>query len=78
MQKRGSNTLMWAKYSNFEVTSKSTGYELHIAGYSGNAGDHMAYHNGVKFSTYDRGAIPGCASHHKGAFWYKKCHRVNI
>uniref|UniRef100_A0A7M5V3K0 Fibrinogen C-terminal domain-containing protein n=1 Tax=Clytia hemisphaerica TaxID=252671 RepID=A0A7M5V3K0_9CNID len=82
MQKRGSSSLTWAKYSNFELTSKSTGYELHISGYSGNAGDHMTYHNGAKFSTYDRDLdnqpSVDCATRHRGAFWYKSCHWVNI
>ena len=82
MQKRRSSSLMWAKYSNFEVTSKSTGYELHISGYSGNAGDQMAYHNGAKFSTYDQDQdnhpSGSCAFNHKGGFWYNSCHWVNI
>ena len=34
-------------------TQPSTDYTLHVAGYSGMAGDSLAYHHGSKFSTYD-------------------------
>ena len=47
----------------------------------GNAGDSMAYHDGMKFSTYDRDndiEKGNCASAWTGAWWYRKCHRVNL
>ncbi|XP_035663824.1 deleted in malignant brain tumors 1 protein-like isoform X2 [Branchiostoma floridae] len=44
----------WAEYSTFRVSGESDGYRLHISGYSGTAGDSMAYHNRQKFSTVDR------------------------
>ena len=48
-------------------------YKLHIGGYRGNAGDSMAYHNGVKFSTWDRDNdnwVNNCAQSHKGGWWF--------
>lgn len=75
------DTSVWAKYSNFEVASESAGFVLHISGYSGNAGDQMSTHNGMKFSTYDRDndIWPGnCAVTYYGAWWYRNCHGVNL
>lgn len=43
-----------SKYSTFGVSSESMGYALNILGsYSGNAGDCLSYHAGMKFSTYE-------------------------
>jgi len=41
------------------------------------AGDSLSYHNGMPFSTYDRGAI-NCAKAFKGAWWYRSCHSSNL
>ncbi len=43
----------YAEYTHFMVGDEQSGYQLDISGYSGTAGDSMAYHNGMKFSTYD-------------------------
>ncbi|XP_066919885.1 microfibril-associated glycoprotein 4-like [Clytia hemisphaerica] len=80
IQKGG--TKMWAKYSNFEVASEATGFVLHISGYSGNAGDGMSGHNGMKFTTFDRDNdkwTPGnCALTFYGAWWANACHGVHL
>nr|XP_034327996.1 ryncolin-1-like isoform X2 [Crassostrea gigas] len=44
----------YAKYSRFTVGSESEKYKLSVGGYSGTAGDSLAYHNGMKFSTRDQ------------------------
>ena len=44
----------YAQYSSFSVGDASSGYKMTVSGYSGTAGDAMARHNNMKFSTYDR------------------------
>ncbi|XP_039722710.1 tenascin isoform X6 [Pteropus medius] len=71
----------YAVYDRFSVGDAKTRYKLKVEGYSGTAGDSMAYHNGRPFSTFDKdtdSAITNCALSYKGAFWYKNCHRVNL
>ncbi|XP_070315319.1 tenascin isoform X8 [Odocoileus virginianus] len=71
----------YAVYDKFSVGDSRTRYRLKVEGYSGTAGDSMAYHNGRSFSTFDKdtdSAITNCALSYKGAFWYKNCHRVNL
>uniref|UniRef100_G3W6G8 Tenascin C n=1 Tax=Sarcophilus harrisii TaxID=9305 RepID=G3W6G8_SARHA len=71
----------YAIYDRFSVGDAKSRYKLKVDGYSGTAGDSMAYHNGRSFSTYDKdtdSAITNCALSYKGAFWYKNCHRVNL
>ncbi|XP_049751082.1 tenascin isoform X5 [Elephas maximus indicus] len=71
----------YAVYDRFSVGDAGSRYKLKVEGYSGTAGDSMAYHNGRSFSTFDKdtdSAITNCALSYKGAFWYKNCHRVNL
>ncbi len=76
-------TVYYAQYSTFEVGSEQEKYKLLIGGYSGNAGDSMVPHNGMKFSTYDRDndastTNENCAAKWKGAWWFERCHQVNL
>ena len=52
------NLKRYAKYSSFHVKDGTTvnQYMLEVGGYTGNmgGGDRLSYHNGKKFSTYDR------------------------
>ena len=71
----------YAHYSFFSVGNSGTKYRLDIAGYTGTAGDSLAYHNGMQFSTKDRDNDQGrenCATSWKGAWWYKNCHQSNL
>lgn len=44
----------FAKYAGFAVSSEAGGYALNVLGkYSGDAGDALSYHAGMKFSTYE-------------------------
>ena len=76
LQALDSEQWYWAEYSGFIVDSEATKYRLTVGGYSGNAGDAMAVHNGMKFTTFDRDndeADSNCAEKRGGGFWWKKC-----
>ena len=72
----------FAQYSTFSIGNALTQYNLTVCGYTGNAGDSMAFHNGMKFSTKDRDndhSNPGsCAIRFKGGWWYRDCHNANL
>ncbi|XP_078616034.1 microfibril-associated glycoprotein 4-like isoform X2 [Branchiostoma floridae x Branchiostoma japonicum] len=67
----------YAKYATFSTGNESTDYTLHIGGYSGDAGDSMAYSNGMKFSAIDvdndEDSSGHCAEHLSGGWWYNNC-----
>ncbi|XP_071180483.1 fibrinogen-like protein A [Mytilus edulis] len=76
----------YAKYSTFAVGDAVTNYKLTVAGYSGNAGDSLEYHNGQAFTTKDRDNDPwthisynkNCGIYCQGAWWYKSCSNSNL
>jgi len=66
-------------YDNFRISSESNYYTLETVGTaSGNAGDSLTQHMGMKFSTKDRkndiDTKRHCAQHFTGAWWYRNCH----
>ncbi|KFP60481.1 Tenascin-N, partial [Cariama cristata] len=64
---------VYAVYDFFQVASSRDRYRLSVGNYRGNAGDAMTYHNGWKFTTWDRDndvALSNCALTHHGAWWY--------
>jgi len=66
----------YAKYSFFKIGDEISKFRLSISGYSGNAGDSLNYHNGMKFSTNDQDNdewILSCAQLGHGAWWYEHC-----
>ena len=71
----------YAKYSTFYIGGSTTDYTLHVSGYSGTAGDSLAYHNLMKFSTKNNDndqSSYNCALTWTGAWWYKDCHWANL
>ncbi|XP_056016811.1 uncharacterized protein LOC125673511 [Ostrea edulis] len=71
----------YAKYSRFSVGDESSQYRLTVSGYSGTAGDSLAYHNGMKYSTKDHendNDVTHCARYYKAAWWYNKCYHSNL
>ncbi|KAL6482449.1 hypothetical protein MHYP_G00105290 [Metynnis hypsauchen] len=73
--------MTYAQYS-FSVASEVNGYQLTVGGFiDGGAGDSLGFHNGQKFSTFDKDqdAWGGgtCAKTYIGAFWYSACHQAN-
>ncbi|XP_026511984.1 tenascin-N [Terrapene carolina triunguis] len=76
-----SNDSAYAVYDFFQVASSKDKYRLSVGNYQGTAGDALTYHNGWKFTTWDRDndvALSNCARSHHGAWWYKNCHLANL
>jgi len=82
VQALSSGQWYWAEYDTFFVYSEATRYRLTVGGYSGNAGDAMAYHNGMNFTSYDSDndekSGNNCAANRGGGFWYKNCGRAQL
>lgn len=75
------NESTYAAYDHFQVASNRDRYKLSVGKYQGTAGDAMTYHNGWKFTTWDRDndiALSNCAITHHGGWWYKNCHLANL
>ena len=71
----------YARYNVFKVGSSATSYKLTTGSYSGNAGDRLTYHNGMKFSTKDRDNDRNggsCAGTYRGGWWYNNCYYSNL
>nr|XP_004027984.2 tenascin-N [Gorilla gorilla gorilla] len=74
------NESAYAIYDFFQVASSKERYKLTVGKYRGTAGDALTYHNGWKFTTFDRDndiALSNCALTHHGGWWYKNCHLAN-
>ena len=72
---------VYAKYGKFNIGDEQAKYRLEVGSYSGTAGDSLAYHNKMAFSTKDRDNdiySRNCAVIGTGAWWYKSCHNVNL
>lgn len=71
----------YASYTTFYISDETEGYKLTIEGFSGNAGNSMEKHNGMKFTTYDRDndtPSGNCAETFHGAWWYWDCLSSNL
>ncbi|KAL3868224.1 hypothetical protein ACJMK2_041055 [Sinanodonta woodiana] len=71
----------YASYSSFTVGNETDNYVLRLAGYSGDAGDSLTFHNGMMFTTKDKDndkSSNNCAVSFLGAWWYKACHGSNL
>ncbi|KAK7933770.1 hypothetical protein WMY93_004666 [Mugilogobius chulae] len=70
-----------ARYSSFSVGGECDGYKLTVSGFTdGGAGDGLARHNNMKFTTFDKDQDiweNNCAKSYLGGFWYDKCHSTN-
>ena len=72
----------YAQYTTFSVGNSTTEYRLTVGEYSGTAGDSLARHNGVKFSTrdnYNENLFLGnCAQRYHGAWWFNWCYNSHL
>ena len=74
-------TNAYASYSTFYISGSTTDYTLHASGYNGTAGDSLAYHNLMKFSTKDNdndGWSGGNCATTFAAWWYNSCLTSNL
>ena len=72
---------VYATYGKFNVADEQAQYRLEVGSYSGTAGDSLAYHNNMAFSTKDRDndrRSSNCAEVSTGAWWYNSCHHSNL
>ncbi|VDI73471.1 Hypothetical predicted protein [Mytilus galloprovincialis] len=70
-----SNTKKYAVYKKFVVGGAASKYKLTVGDYSGDAGDQMTYHNGMKFSSTDQDNDENsghCVDRH-GPWWHESC-----
>ncbi|XP_074023693.1 microfibril-associated glycoprotein 4, partial [Numenius arquata] len=81
------NNTAAATYGTFALSphairAEEDGYTLHVGDFvDGGAGDSLSYHNGQKFSTFDRDQdlyVQNCAALSSGAWWFKSCHFSNL
>jgi len=73
---------VYAKYGKFNIGDEQAQYRLAVGSYSGTAGDSLAVHNNIAFSTKDRDndrwSSNNCAVRYTGAWWYNACHSSNL
>ena len=68
---------VYAKYGRFNIGDEQAQYRLEVGSYSGTAGDSLAWHGNIAFSTKDRDNdrhSRNCAVIFTGAWWYNKCY----
>ena len=73
---------VYAKYGKFNIGDEQAKYRLEVGSYSGTAGDSLAKHNKMAFSTKDRDnddmSSGNCAVDFTGAWWYNGCYHSNL
>ena len=73
--------IAYAKYGKFNIGDEQAKYRLEVGSYSGTAGNSLAYHNTMNFSTKDRDNDKwrsNCAASCSGAWWYNVCYYSSL
>ena len=72
----------YAKYGKFKIGDEQAQYRLEVGSYSGTAGDSLARHNNMVFTSKDRDNDRhngvNCAVYYTGAWWYANCYDSNL
>lgn len=73
------NSYAYEIYKNFHIGTHP-GYELHIGGGTGSAGDSqgLTLNNGYSFATYDHETSGKCGYTDHGGWWYNGCAFANL
>ena len=70
----------YAKYGRFYVKKYNNIYTVDVGSYTGTAGDSLAQHNGMNFTTIDAdndlNTTKNCAS--GGGWWFNNCSFCNL
>ena len=72
---------VYVKYGKFSIGDEQAQYRLEAGSYSCTAGDSLAYHTSMAFSTKNRDNdrdSSNCASRFTGAWWYNSCYYTNL
>jgi len=73
---------IFAKYKSFSIASESDYYKLSVSGYNGTAGNSLAWHNGMDFTTVDndndRDSGNCAVTRGGGGWWFNKCSHSNL
>ncbi|XP_075154820.1 microfibril-associated glycoprotein 4-like isoform X2 [Haematobia irritans] len=73
------NERRYAKYDLFQIGSEAEQYVIKELGeYSGDAGDALTYHRGMKFSTLDNSNSGLCPRNYGGGWWFNECEDSNL
>lgn len=72
----------FANYSSFSIDDELSSYKLSVNWSNGTANDSLAYHNGMRFSTFDKdnddAADKHCSKDNAGGWWYRNCRHANL
>jgi len=73
----------YAEYDEFFLDNEEEKFAIHFGQYTGTAGDSLAYHKGLKFSTEDQDNdvySRNCATRYGGGggWWFNNCHNANL
>lgn len=63
------------------IGSEGEGFPLRVSTYTGDAGDALGVHSGMKFSTVDKDRDTwegNCAEAYGGGWWYYNCQSANL
>ncbi|XP_076334465.1 techylectin-5B-like isoform X1 [Tachypleus tridentatus] len=69
----------YAEFDGFLVRSEIELYKMSYKTYKGDAGNSLAHHNNMMFSTKEKDNVKyngSCAQSFKGRWWYNNCHNL--
>ena len=78
---KNDKTWSYLLYNEFSVRNATEEYLLNVGGFTGVGKDCFAWHNGMKFSTFDNDNDKhsgNCAAWRKSGWWYNGCRHINI
>ena len=70
-----------ALYGEFSISSHEGQFQLFASNYSGDAGDSLSYHSGMKFSAMDQDndiSTAHCGDIYQAGWWFRSCHQCNL